>query len=212
MIRSYPCPPALHSSRSHVVFLLFLLFLFSFTNQEDLLERVESAFTLFRQHGGKARRQRKRARDKTADNDEDAIVAALAKTGGGGGHGGMDMDTEEDRRGDGNGLPPPVRAKVSINIFEDVDDRWVRCRCRGRLVSLYFVLPPRRGGALACCVPFRRETVGHASSRGRSMIVSTGPLFHGQSFFYLFLSKVAQNGFPNPTYICRRGVGGGGAV
>lgn len=171
MIRPNTCPPALHSSRSHGVFLLFLLFLFALTNQEDLLERVESAFTLFRQHGGKARRQRKRARDKTADNDEDAIVAALAKTGGGG-HGGMDMDNEEDRRGDGNGLPPPVRAKVSINIFEDVDDRWVRCGCRGRLVSLCFVLSPGRGGgALACCVPFRRETVGHVSSRGRSMVV-----------------------------------------
>ncbi|CAM9503278.1 unnamed protein product, partial [Ectocarpus fasciculatus] len=90
--------------------------------EEDLLERVESAFTLFRQHGGKARRQRKRARDKAGGvgaKEEDAIVAAFAKTGGGDGEGG---DTE-DR--DAAVLPPARRAKVSINIFEDVDDRYV---------------------------------------------------------------------------------------
>lgn len=69
-----------------------------------------------------------RAREKTggagagADNEEDAIVAALAKTGGGGGGSG-DGDDAEDR----GGVAPPSarRAKVSINIFEDVDDRWV---------------------------------------------------------------------------------------
>ncbi|CAN0192163.1 unnamed protein product, partial [Hapterophycus canaliculatus] len=91
--------------------------------EEDLLERVESAFTLFRQHGGKARRQRKRARDKAGGggggggNEEDAIIAALAKTGAG------DGDDAEDRGG--AGLPPARRAKVSINIFEDVDNRYV---------------------------------------------------------------------------------------
>ena len=83
---------------------------------------MESAFVLFRQHGGKARRQRKRARDRTGDNEEDAIVAALAKTGGGGRRGSVD-DTDRE---EGGGLPPlPRRAKVSINIFEDVDDKWV---------------------------------------------------------------------------------------
>lgn len=69
-----------------------------------------------------------RARDKSAGagvgagNEEDAIVAALAKTGGGSGGGGGD-DAEDDG---GAGLPPARRAKVSINIFEDVDDRWVQ--------------------------------------------------------------------------------------
>lgn len=85
---------------------------------------MESAFTLFRQHGGKVRRQRKRARDKTGSgggNEEAAIVAAIAKTGGVGG--GDDVEDEEGRGG--VGLPPARRAKVSINIFEDVDDRWV---------------------------------------------------------------------------------------
>lgn len=48
-------------------------------------------------------------------------MAALAKTGGGGGGG--DGDDAEDRGG--VALPPARRAKVSsINIFEDVDDRW----------------------------------------------------------------------------------------
>lgn len=87
---------------------------------------MESAFTLFRQHGGRVRRQRKRARDKTGggggDNEEAAIVAAIAKTGGGGG-GGSGMEDEEGRSA--VGLPPARRAKTSINIFEDVDDRWV---------------------------------------------------------------------------------------
>ncbi len=46
-------------------------------------------------------------------------MAALAKTGGGG------EEEEEENGGDGAGLPPARRAKVSINIFEDVDDRWV---------------------------------------------------------------------------------------
>lgn len=84
---------------------------------------MESAFTLFRQHGGKARRQRKRARDKAAGggggggNEEDAIIAALVKTDAGDGDGAEDAG--------GAGLPPARRAKVSINIFEDVDDRWV---------------------------------------------------------------------------------------
>lgn len=78
---------------------------------------MESAFVLFRQHGGKGRRQRKRARDRTGDNEEDAIVAALAKTGGR-----RDSMDEADREG-GADLPQPRRAKVSINIFEDVDDR-----------------------------------------------------------------------------------------
>eukprot|EP00903_Cladosiphon_okamuranus_P018227 g16766.t1 len=94
--------------------------------EESLLDRVESAFTLFRQHGGKARRQRKRARDKAggagtgAGNEEDAIVAALAKSGGGGGG---DGDDAEDPGG--VALPPARRAKVSsINIFEDTDDRY----------------------------------------------------------------------------------------
>lgn len=89
-------------------------------SKEDLLERVESAFTLFRQHGGKARRQRKRARDKAGGvggKEEDAIVAALAKTGGGD----EGVGDTEDR--DAAVLPPARRAKVSINIFEDVDDR-----------------------------------------------------------------------------------------
>lgn len=85
---------------------------------------MESAFTLFRQHGGKARRQRKRARDKAGvggGNEEAAIVAAIAKTGSGGGGG----DIEDDEGRATVGLPPAQRAKVSINIFEDVDDRWV---------------------------------------------------------------------------------------
>lgn len=100
--------------------------------QEDLLDRVESAFTLFRQHGGKARRQRKRARDKAGGHDEDAIVAALAKTGGSGDRSADDMDAEDipDRTA---GLPQARRAKVSINIFEDVDDRWVEAMSVGVL-------------------------------------------------------------------------------
>ncbi|CAN0076610.1 unnamed protein product [Scytosiphon promiscuus] len=90
--------------------------------EEGLLERVDSAFTLFRQHGGKARRQRKRARDKAGGiggsgggTEEDAIIAALAKT--------EDGEDADDRAG--AGLPPARRAKVSINIFEDVDDRYI---------------------------------------------------------------------------------------
>lgn len=51
-------------------------------------------------------------------------MAALAKTGDGG------EEDEEENGGDGAGLPPARRAKVSINIFEDVDDRWVGYSCR----------------------------------------------------------------------------------
>ena len=97
--------------------------------QEGLLERVQSAFTMFRQHGGKARRYRKRARDKTGEgNEEDAIVAALAKSAGGMTSNGGDGDAGADEDGDynGAGLPPARRAKFSVNIFEDVDDRLER--------------------------------------------------------------------------------------
>ena len=83
---------------------------------------MESAFVLFRQHGGKGRRQRKRARDRVGENEEDAIVAALAKTGGRRGSV-DDADREGGRMGGGADLPQPRRAKVSVNIFEDVDDR-----------------------------------------------------------------------------------------
>lgn len=95
-----------------------------------------------------------RARDKTggagngAGNEEDAIVAALAKTGGGSGAG----EDAEDRGG--AGPPPARRAKVSINIFEDVDDRWVS-------IKMYFSVGPIEAyvgtvgwfGCLVLCEP-----------------------------------------------------------
>lgn len=92
----------------------------SIRTQEDLLERVEQSFILFRQHGGKARRHRKRAREKTTRREEDDIVSALAKTGGGGGdddHADDDMDMDVDDE------HAARRPKVSIDIFEDVRDR-----------------------------------------------------------------------------------------
>lgn len=55
-----PPPPSSLSLLSPVIDLLFSWNAFGNAHeQEGLLERVESAFTLFRQHGGKARRQRK---------------------------------------------------------------------------------------------------------------------------------------------------------
>lgn len=54
--------------------------------------------------------------------EEDAIVAALAKSAGASNDVGVDMEVD----GDGADVPPQARRpKFSINIFEDVDDRWV---------------------------------------------------------------------------------------
>lgn len=86
---------------------------------------MQTAFTLFRQHGGKARRHRKRAREKVPTTaEEEAIVAALAKTRGDS-LSGAHNDDEDVRDVDEELIPIARKQKVSINIFEDVDDRWV---------------------------------------------------------------------------------------
>lgn len=63
--------------------------------------------------------------------EEDAIVAALAKSARASNDGNADMEVE----GDGTDVPPQSRRpKFSINIFEDVDDRWVDA---AKIFSLY---------------------------------------------------------------------------
>ncbi|CAN0025845.1 unnamed protein product [Discosporangium mesarthrocarpum] len=86
--------------------------------EENLLERVERCFTLFRQHGGKARRHKKRSRAEKVRSEAEALAETIAANGGG-------VEEREEGEIDINEHRAAQKAKVSINIFEDIDDRYI---------------------------------------------------------------------------------------